>query len=129
MIEIFVVGAHLTGMPLNKELLALGGELRRATKTAPDYRFFALPGTVPPKPGLIRSPGTFGPGIAGEVWGLPPAGFGAFVAAIPAPLGIGKVSLEDGATVSGFLCEAYALEGAQEITQLGGWRAYLAAKA
>ncbi len=67
MIEIFVVGAHLTGMPLNKELLALGGELRRATKTAPDYRFYALPGTVPPKPGLIRSPGTLGPGIAGEV--------------------------------------------------------------
>jgi allophanate hydrolase len=126
MIDIFVVGAHLSGMPLNKELLALGGTLRRAVKTAPDYRFFALPNTVPPKPGLVRSPGTFGPGIAGEVWALPPEGFGTFVAAIPAPLGIGKVTLEDGTAVSGFLCEAHALEGAREITQLGGWRAYLA---
>jgi allophanate hydrolase len=125
LIEIFVVGAHLTGMPLNKDLVALGGTLSRAIKTAPDYRFYALPGTTPPKPGMIRAPGSAGPGIVGEVWALPPEGFGRFVAMIPAPLGIGKVTLEDGVAVSGFLCEAYALDGAEEITQLGGWRAYL----
>ncbi len=124
-IEIFVVGAHLTGMPLNKDLVALGGTLRRAVKTAADYRFYALPGTTPPKPGLIRAPGSAGPGLVGEIWALPPEGFGRFVAMIPAPLGIGKVTLEDGSSVSGFLCEAYAIDGAEEITQLGGWRTYL----
>lgn len=127
-IEIFVVGAHLTGLPLNPQLLELGGSFVRAARTAPDYRFYALPGTVPPKPGLIRDPATQGPGIAGEVWALPPQGFGKFVAAIPAPLGIGKVTLADGSVVSGFLCEAYAVQGAEEITHFGGWRAYQAAK-
>lgn len=124
-IEIFVVGAHLTGMPLNKDLVALGGVFARAVKTLPDYRFFALPGTVPPKPGMIFAPGSAGPGIAGEVWTLPPEGFGRFVAMIPAPLGIGKISLDDGSIVSGFLCEAYAVADATDITALGGWRAYL----
>jgi len=123
-IELFVVGAHLTGMALNKDLVALGGRFQRAVCTAPDYRFFALPNTTPPKPGMIFSPGSNGPGIAGEVWALPPDGFGKFVAAIPAPLGIGKVALADGSTVSGFLCEAYAVADALDITRFGGWRAY-----
>jgi allophanate hydrolase len=126
LIELFVVGAHLTGMPLNKDLLALGGVLQRAASTVPEYRFFALPNTRPPKPGMIFSPGSAGPGIAGEVWALPPHAFGRFVAAIPAPLGIGKVLLADGSSVSGFLCEAYAVEGASEISHFGGWRAYIA---
>jgi allophanate hydrolase len=124
-VELFVVGAHLTGMPLNHELTSLGGVFRRAIKTAKEYRLFVLPNTVPPKPGMIFAPGSEGPGIAGEVWALPPEGFGRFTARIPAPLGIGKVLLEDGARVSGFLCEAYVVEGAKEITPLGGWRAYI----
>jgi allophanate hydrolase len=128
-IALFVVGAHLSGMPLNRELAEVGAELRGAVTTAPDYRLFALPNTTPPKPGLLRSPGFKGGGIAGEVWLLDPADFGRFVARIPAPLGIGKVTLSDGEAVSGFLCEAFAIEDALEVTQLGGWRAFIASRA
>lgn len=124
-IALFVVGAHLTGMPLNRELLALNAVLMREVRTAPDYKFFVLPDTTPPKPGLLHVPASTGPGIAGEVWLLSPAGFGSFVARIPAPLGIGKITLEDATQVSGFLCEAYAVENAKEITALGGWRPYV----
>jgi allophanate hydrolase len=127
-IEIVVVGAHLSGMPLNHQLTGGGGSLVRRCRTAGDYRLFVLPDTVPPKPGLIRAPGFAGSGLEVEVWSLPPASFGAFVDAIPAPLGIGKVTLDDGASVSGFLCESHGVEGAREITQLGGWRAYIAEK-
>ena len=129
-LEIVVVGAHLSGMPLNHQLTDAGGVFVRSARTAPDYRLYALPGSVPPKPGLIREPGFTGagatPGVEVEVWSLPPAAFGAFVAAIPAPLGIGKIMLDDGAQVSGFLSEAHALADAPEITHLGGWRAYVA---
>ncbi|HEY0033597.1 MAG TPA: allophanate hydrolase [Devosia sp.] len=128
MVPIVVVGAHLTGMPLNKELTGPGGRLLKTCRTAGDYKLFALPNTVPPKPGLIREPGYAGGGLAVEVWALPPAAFGEFVARIPAPLGIGKVTLDDGSVASGFLCEAHALAGAEEITHHGGWRAYLAAR-
>ena len=124
-IALFVVGAHLSGMPLNRELTDMQAQLRGVVTTAPDYRLFVLPNTIPPKPGLLRAPGAGG-GIAGEVWLLDPADFGRFVARIPAPLGIGKVTLSDGEQVSGFLCEAYATDGAQEVTYLGGWRAYIA---
>src|SRR5262249_54425746 len=123
---LFVVGAHLSGMPLNPELTGSGGILLRKVKTHADYRFFVLPNTTPPKPGLLRAPGAAGPGIEGEVWGLSREAFGAFVARIPAPLGIGKVLLDDGQEVSGFLCEAHALAEAEEITALGGWRRYIA---
>ncbi len=82
---------------------------------------------MPAKPGLVREPGHAGPGLEVEVWSLDPASFGRFAAAIPAPLGIGKITLADGDTVSGFLCEAHAVAGAPEITHHGGWRAYLAA--
>ncbi|MCF4166761.1 allophanate hydrolase [Zavarzinia compransoris] len=125
-ISIAVVGAHLSGMPLNHQLTDEGGVLVKRCRTAGDYRLYALPGTVPPKPGLIHAPGFDGPGLEVEVWALPAAAFGRFVAAIPAPLGIGKISLEDGSAVSGFLCEAHAVQGAPEITPLGGWRAYCA---
>jgi len=129
-LEIVVVGAHLSGMPLNHQLTGVGGVFVRSARTAPDYRLYALPGSVPPKPGLIREPGFAGvgatPGVEVEVWSLPAAAFGAFVAAIPAPLGVGKITLDDGAQVSGFLCEAHALADAAEITHLGGWRAYVA---
>ena len=126
-LAIAVVGAHLTGMPLNHELTRPGGIKLAETTTLHGYRLYALPGTVPPKPGLIRDPGFVGPGIAVEVWALPAAAFGAFVARIPAPLGIGKLSLADGAQVSGFLCETHAIQGAEDITSYGGWRAYRAA--
>jgi allophanate hydrolase len=126
LIPLFVVGAHLKGMPLNRELAALGAVFAREARTAAHYRFFVLPHTTPKKPGLIASPGSKGGNIAGEVWRLPPGAFGQFAAAIPAPLGIGKIALEDGSEISGFLCEAYAIEGATEITHFGGWRNYLA---
>lgn len=123
-LPIAVVGAHLTGMPLNPELTGPGGVLIAATRTAPDYRLYDLPDTQPPKPGLVQDPGHVGPGIEVEVWALPAAAFGAFVARIPAPLGVGKLALVDGSRVTGFLCEAHALQGAIEITRFGGWRAY-----
>jgi allophanate hydrolase len=127
LVQIVVVGAHLSGMPLNHELTGPGGRLVRACRTAPDYRLYALPNTTPQKPGLIRDPGFVGPGIAVEVWAVLPAAFGRFVQAIPAPLGVGKITLEDGTQVSRFLCEAHALTGAVEVTAHGGWRAYLRA--
>jgi allophanate hydrolase len=124
--QIVVVGAHLTGMPLNHELTGPGGRLIKACKTAGDYRLYVLPNTTPPKPGLIRDPGFSGAGLDVEVWSIPYDAFGRFVANIPSPLGIGKVTLEDGSQVSGFLCEPFAVQGAREVTDLGGWRAYIA---
>ena len=121
-----VVGAHLSGQPLNRQLTERGARLVRATKTSSNYRLYALANTVPPKPGLVRSPGFDGPGIEVEVWAVPMQHFGSFVAAIPAPLGIGSVELADGSTVSGFVCEPFAIGSAAEITQFGGWRAFLA---
>ena len=128
-IEIVVVGAHLTGQPLNHELTSVGGHFVEAMRTTAEYRLFALANTLPPKPGLIREPGFAGPGIEIEVWSLPAAAFGRFVAAIPAPLGVGKIKLTNGRDVSGFLCESNALNGAQDITSFGGWRAYRASLA
>lgn len=128
-LQIAVVGAHLTGMPLNHELTGPGGILVGAAKSAPGYRLYSLAGTVPPKPGMIFDPDATGPGLELEVWALPPAAFGRFVAAIPAPLGVGKVRLADGRSVTSFLCEAHALKGAEEITSFGGWRAWRASKA
>lgn len=125
-LPIVVVGAHLSGMPLNHELTSVGGVKLGDVRTAPDYRFYALAGTVPPKPGLVREPGFDGPGIVAEEWALPPAAFGQFVARIPAPLGVGKVTLDDGRQVTCFLCESHALAGATDITPFGGWRAYRA---
>jgi allophanate hydrolase len=125
-IEIVVVGAHLTGQPLNGQLTDGGGFLVESTRTAGDYRLFVLPNSTPAKPGLIREPGFSGAGLEVEVWSLPADSFGRFVNGIPAPLGVGKVTLASGRVATGFLCEAHALRGAREITELGGWRAYLA---
>ncbi len=124
-IELAVVGAHLSGLALNGELLASGATFLRAGRTGRDYRLFALPGTQPPKPGMIRDPAFHGPGVAVEVWALAPAAFARFVAAIPAPLGVGRLALEDGTAPSGFLCEAWAIGSARDITAFGGWRAFL----
>lgn len=121
-----VVGAHLRGQPLNHQLTDRGATLRETTTTAPVYRLKAL-ATEPAKPGLVRV-AQGGAEVAVEVWTLEPAAFGDFVAAIPAPLGIGKVELADGSEVPGFLCEPRALEHAPDITSYGGWRAYLDAR-
>ena len=125
-ITLVVAGAHLSGMALNHELTSLGAKMIAATKTAPGYQLFALE-TTPPKPGLKRTPGYPGEGIAVELWSLAPEAFARFVAALPEPMGIGKVTLTDGSVHPGFLCEAYALEGAKDISRYGGWRAYRAA--
>jgi allophanate hydrolase len=122
-IPVAVLGAHLSGEPLNHQLTDAGGKFVRAARTAPKYRFFALPNTTPPKPGLSRVP-EGGVPIDLEVWALPPAAFGNFVARIPPPLCIGRIELEDGSAVSGFLCEGYAFAGARDISEFGGWRAY-----
>ena len=120
-----VVGAHLAGQPLNHQLTSRGARLVECTKTSAAYRLYALDGTVPPKPGLIREPSLSGPGIEVEVWVIPTQQFGSFVADIPPPLGIGNVELADGSNVKGFICEPFAIEHGTEITHLGGWRAYL----
>jgi len=120
-----VVGAHLSGLPLNGQLAERGATLRQATHTAPHYRLFALPNTNPPKPGLLRSK-EGGSSIAVEVWDMPIAAVGSFLALIPPPLGLGSVELADGHWVHGFICEAHALEGARDVTSFGGWRNYIA---
>jgi allophanate hydrolase len=124
-----VAGAHLTGLPLNGELTSRGARLVGTAKTSAEYRFYALAGTVPSKPGLVKSPGFSGPGIEVELWTLGREAFGSFVAGVPAPMVIGNVVLDDGRVVKSFLCEPYALEGSEEITALGGFRAYLAKRA
>lgn len=123
MIPLAVVGAHLSGMPLNGELIALGASLIEATQTAPNYKLFALPGTTPPKPGLLRV-AEGGQPIEVELWALSPAAFGLFVSRIPSPLGIGTLQLSDGRTAKGFLVEHCALTGADDISHFGGWRAF-----
>ena len=124
-IPIAVIGAHLSGMVLNGELKALGGRLLEATSTAPDYRLYALP-TTPPKPGMLRAEAGSGTAILLEVWALPAAAFGKFVAAVPPPLSIGTVRLKDGRGVKGFIVEAADIGDAKDISAFGGWRAFMA---
>jgi allophanate hydrolase len=123
-VAIAVVGAHLSGMPLNGELRQLGGRLIETTRTSADYRLYALSGTTPPKPGLIRVANGEGSAIELEVWALPTAGFGRFVASVPPPLSIGTVTLADGRAVKGFLVEPQGINGARDISSFGGWRAF-----
>ena len=120
-----VVGAHLSGMPLNGELKAAEARFLEAAATAPDYRLFALAGTKPPKPGLLRVGAGEGGAVEVELWALQPAAFGRFVAAVPLPLSIGTLRLADGREAKGFLVEAAATAGARDITRFGGWRAYV----
>lgn len=123
-IPIAVVGAHLSGMALNGELKALNAKLVEATKTAPDYRLYALK-TTPPKPGMLRVEAGKGASIELEIWSLSSSAFGKFVNAIPAPMAIGTVRLADGRSVKGFLVEPAVLGEARDITAHGGWRAYM----
>ena len=125
-VAIAVVGAHLSGLELNGELRELGGRLVETTRTAPDYRLYAL-ATTPAKPGLLRVAAGEGAAIEIEVWALPLLAFARFVDAVPAPMSIGTLNLAGGRGVKGFLVEAAATEGARDITRFAGWRAYLAA--
>lgn len=126
-VRVAVVGAHLTGMPLNFQLTTRDAVLVEQTTSSADYRLYALPGTVPPKPGLARV-AEDGAEIIVELWDVPQARFGEFVAEIPPPLGIGNLQLADGRWVKGFICEPYALKGARDITSFGGWRAFIASQ-
>jgi allophanate hydrolase len=128
-LRLAVVGAHLTGMPLHHELTDRGATFVESTVTSADYRLFALAGTTPPKPGLARQADGQGAPIEVELWDIPLAQVGGFLAGIPSPLGLGSLELGDGRVVKGFICEGYASAGATDITGYGGWRAYRAAEA
>jgi allophanate hydrolase len=125
-LKLAVVGAHLSGMALNHQLTEKSAALVRACKTAPEYRLFALPGTKPPKPGLLRVGPAGGVAVELEIWEMGLLEFADFVAAIPGPLGIGSILMEDGLPVQGFLCESYATISAVDISRFGGWRSYIA---
>jgi len=122
--SIAVCGAHMQGLPLNHQLTSRGGYFIRATKSAPNYKLYALPGGPPARPGMVRE-SDGGGAIEVEEWALPVEQVGSFLAGIPWPLGLGKVDLADGASATGFICEASAAAMAQDITHMGGWRAYL----
>jgi allophanate hydrolase len=125
-VPLAVCGAHMQGLPLNHQLRDRGGYWLQTTTTAPRYRLFALPDGPPRRPGMMRVQQE-GARIEVEVWALPTQQVGSFIAAIPAPLGLGKIELDSGALVTGFLCEGYASQGATDITSYGGWRDYVKA--
>lgn len=125
-VKLAVVGAHLAGMPLHWQLTSRDARLVARTRTAPVYRLYAMANSQPPKPALIHVGEADGASIELEVYELPVEAFGSFVVEVPAPLAIGSVTLEDGATVKGFVAEPRAITGAMDITSLGGWRAYIA---
>lgn len=122
--SIAVVGAHMSGLPLNGQLTQLGARFLCDAKTAPEYRLYSLPGGPPFRPGLISD--ETGAAIDLEIWALPKFQFGEFMQGIPRPLGIGTLTLENGDLVKGFICEPFGITGAEDITQFGGWRNYLA---
>ena len=122
--RLVVCGAHLDGLALNWQLKRRGARLVETTQSSADYQLYALAGGPPFRPGMVRAK-EGGVAIAVEVWELPSSELGSFLTGIPAPLGLGKVQLADGRWESGFICEAYGLEGAVNISHLGGWRAYL----
>lgn len=126
-VRVAVCGAHLSGLPLNPQLTSRGAKLVKAVDSAPAYKLYALPGGPPWRPGLVRV-AAGGTAIPLEIWEMPASQFGSFVAGIPAPLGIGTVLLDGNDSVQGFLCEAVAVEGAEDITHQGGWRAFMASK-
>ena len=126
-VQVAVCGAHLSGLPLNHQLTSRGAHLLANTYSSADYRFYALPGGPPHRPGMVRvGADEQGSAIAVEVWEMPVHEFGSFVASIPAPLGIGTLTLADGSSVLGFVCEQYAIQSAEDITHYGDWRTYLA---
>ncbi|WP_159979916.1 allophanate hydrolase [Roseobacter cerasinus] len=125
-IQIAVCGAHMDGLPLNEHLTSRGAIKVKTTRTAADYGFYALPSDDVARPALVRHATEQGAEVSLEIWEMPEAQFGSFMKTIPAPLGIGTIKLVDGSTVQGFLCEAVAIDGATDITDLADWRAYIA---
>ncbi|WP_278378731.1 allophanate hydrolase [Stutzerimonas kunmingensis] len=125
--RVVVCGAHLDGLPLNWQLRQRGGRLLEATQSSPDYKLYALAGGPLLRPGMVRV-AEGGAAIAVEVWDIPSSELGSFLTGIPAPLGLGKVELEDGRWETGFICDAYGLDGAEDITHFGGWKAWLASR-
>jgi allophanate hydrolase len=123
-VKLAVVGAHLSGQPLNWQLTSLGAKLVEACRTAPAYRLYALRGTNIPKPGLLRTT-IDGVSIQVEVWELEASALGQFMSYVAPPLCIGTLELEDRSAVLGFLCESHALSSAEDISSFGGWRAFL----
>ncbi|MCA6223691.1 MAG: allophanate hydrolase [Phenylobacterium sp.] len=123
-VKLCVVGAHLHGMPLHWQLTSRNARLVARTRTAPCYRLYAMAGSTPPKPALVHD--ETGGSLEVEVYELGVEAFGSFTVEVPAPLAIGTVTLEDGSQVKGFVAEPRAMTGAQDITHLGGWRAYIA---
>ena len=124
-VDLVIVGAHLSGQPLNGDLVACGATLVEAVQTAATYRLWSLD-TTPPRPGLLRV-ASGGAAVTGERWRLSATGFGSFVASVATPMTVGPVELADGSWVPGFLVEAVATEGAADITRYGSWRRFLAA--
>ena len=127
-IQIAVCGAHMSGLPLNKELTERGGRFLRAGRSAPCYKLYALPGGPPLRPGMVRVAPEEGGAIALEIWALPLREVGGFLAGVPSPLGLGAVQLSDGETVTGFVCEQAGVAGAEDVTALGDWRVVLREK-
>ena len=121
-LELAVFGAHLTGQPLNHQLVACGARLSSTVNTAPDYRMFALPGAMQ-KPGVSRVEAGSGVRLEGELWLLSPAALGTFLAALPAPMTLGPIALDDGREVLGFGC---SWPNGPDVSEYGGWRPYLA---
>jgi len=126
-VKLAVVGAHLKDMPLHWQLTSREAKFVGASETAPNYRLYAMVDSAPPKPALVHSPD--GAAIKLEIYELGVAEFGSFVAEVPAPLAIGTVTLADGSSVKGFVAEPRAMTGAEDITRLGGWRAYVEQRA
>ena len=124
MIPVIVCGAHLEGLALNWQLTERGALLLEQTQSANSYRMFVIEGALE-RPGMVRDDEE-GTAIDIEIWQVPKSEFGSFVAAIPAPLGIGKVETTDGRWLPGFICEGSAIIGAKEISHSGGWRQYIA---
>ncbi|MBL8173026.1 MAG: allophanate hydrolase [Bryobacterales bacterium] len=127
-VQLAVVGAHLTGQPLNHQLTTRGARLLRTCRTAPCYRLYALRNTAPPKPGLVRDTTLSGPGIEIEIWAIPESRFGEFVNEVPPPLAIGNLETAGGEWVKGFVCEPQSIEGSSDITAHAGWRNWLSTR-
>ncbi len=136
-IQIVVVGAHLSGLPLNWQLTERNAELVKTTRTYPGkYRLYAFDGLTPPKPGLIevlpskQPEGEEWSTIEVEVWEMDVAKFGSFVKLIPPPLTMGHIRLEDGSLLHGFRSDEFSVQQLQgrDVTKFGGWRGYMAEK-
>jgi len=125
-----VVGAHLSGMPLNYQLSDISATLHSSTKTASTYRLYDVSktSTEVPRPGLIKVTEEPGDSIEVEVWNVPVEHYAKFLENVKPPLAIGNVELEDGSVVKGFVCEGYGIKGAKDITSHGSWRKYIKAK-